>query len=315
MRRVAWPAMATGALVVAACAVALPGAPDCPVMPANNYWHADVSSLPVHPSSDQWVASIGADDTVHADFGSGTWDGGPIGIPYTTVDAAQPDVPISFYYPDESDPGPYPIPADAPIEGGSSATGDRHVIVVESDSCTLYEVYDATPDGDGSWSAGSGAIFDLGSNDLRPDGWTSADAAGLPILPGLVRWEEADRDNVRHALRLTAPQTQTSYVWPATHQAGAGSDPTLPPMGAWFRLKASVDIAGFSPEVQPILEAMATHGLILADNGSPWYITGVPDERWDNDLLRELADLTGSDFEAVDTAGLIVSTDSGQVAG
>jgi hypothetical protein len=282
-------------------------------MPNNNYWHADVSSLPVHPQSDAWVSSIGATVGVKADFGSGEWAGGPIGIPYVDVGESQAPAAISFLYADESDPGPYPIPEDPPIEGGPSATGDRHVIVVDRDACTLYEVFDAHPEPDGSWTAGSGAVFHLGSNDFRPDGWTSADAAGLPILPGLVRYEEVEASRVQHAIRFTAPVTQSAYVWPARHHAGVGSNPSLPPMGAWFRLKADVDLSALSAQTRPIAEAMQIYGMILADNGSPWFISGVPDERWDNDELRELLDLVGDDFEAVDTSSLIVDPDSGQV--
>lgn len=295
-------------------AVRLPEALSCPMMPADSYWHADVSGLPVHPRSDAWVASIGAGEPVHPDYGSGSWQGAPIGIPYTVVGGDPPGVPVSFLYAGESDPGPYPIPEDPPIEGGPDSDGDRHVLVVDRDACILYELYAAYPEGDGSWSAGSGAVFDLASNAFRPDGWTSADAAGLPILPGLVRFEEVALRDVRHAIRFTAPRTQRGYVWPARHFASSDPDPDLPPMGAWFRLKASIDPAGFSAQTRPIVEALQRHGMILADNGSPWFLSGVPDERWDDDVLRELRTLRGADFEAVDTSALIVDPDSGAVA-
>lgn len=283
----------------------------CEVFPADNIWNVPVTHLPVHPRSADYVRSIGADTGLHPDFGSGWWDGGPIGIPFVIVGVDQADVPIRFYYRSESDPGPYPIPADAPIEGGDRSQGDRHVLVVDEATCTLYEVYKAYPRQGGGWFGGSGAVFDMRSNDLRPEGWTSADAAGLPILPGLVRWEEVASGEIKHALRFTAAQTQSAYVWPARHEASSDADPTLPPMGARFRLKASVDLSSFSPEVRVILRAMQVYGIILADNGSDWYISGAPDPSWDNDVLHELGRIHGSDFEAVDASGLMVDPDSG----
>jgi hypothetical protein len=275
-----------------------------------------VDTLPLDPNSDVYVATMGADAYVHADFGSGEWppgSGSPIGIPYVDVPATQPLVDVSFYYADESDPGPYPIPTDAPIEGGPDSTGDRHVLVLERDTCILYEMYDAWPRSDGSWDAGSGAIFDLHSNALRPAGWTSADAAGLPILPGLVRYHEVESGEIRHALRVTAPQTRRSYIWPARHYASSLTGSQYPPMGQRFRLKADFDISGFAPEVQVILRALQRYGMFLADNGSAWYLSGVPDERWDNDVLHELHQVHGSDFEAVDESSLMIDSDSGQV--
>ena len=215
-------------------------------------------------------------------------------------------------YGSESDPGPFPVPADAPVEGGSGSDGDRHVLVVDRDNCLLYELYRAFPQGDGSWNADSGARYDLRSNALRPDGWTSADAAGLPIFPGLVRYDEVAAGEIAHAIRFTAPQTRQAYVWPARHYASSSSDPSLPPMGQRFRLKAGVDISGYSGPVQVILRAMKKYGIILADNGSAWYISGAPDERWDNDMLHELDNVRGSDFEAVDCSALMVDPDSGQ---
>jgi hypothetical protein len=292
---------------------------------ADNIWNRPVDALPVHPQSDVYVAAIGVDEHVHADFGAGEWppgSGSPIGIPYVVVPGTQPPVAVRFRYADESDPGPYPIPPGAPIEGGPAAEGDRHVLVLERETCTLYELFDAWPQADGSWVAGSGAVFDLGSNALRPAGWTSADAAGLPILPGLVRYDECAGEasgaaasssfEIRHALRFTAPRTQRAYVWPARHYASARTEIEYPPMGVRFRLKADVDLAGFSPETRVILSALQTYGMILADNGSPWYISGVPDERWDNDVLHELHRVRGADFEAVDVSSLMVHPDSGQ---
>jgi hypothetical protein len=261
----------------------------------------------VHANSDAYVASIGTDTHIHADFGS-EWEGSAIGIPYATVSGAQATVPITFTYDDESDLGPYPIPPDAPIEDGS----DRHVLVVDRDNCILYELFDAWLQPDGSWTAGSGAIFDLNSNDLREDGWTSADAAGLPILPGLVRYDEVAEGEIRHALRFTAEQTRKAYVWPARHYASELTGTEYPPMGQRFRLRADFDISGFSPEVQVILQALKKYGMMLADNGSDWFIIGAPDERWDNDMLHELDDVYGSDFEAVDVSSLMVDSDSGQ---
>ena len=309
--------LVASACVVAARAGAQSGGPTiagCPLLPADNIWNTRVDTLPIHPRSSDYVAAIGRDRTVHPDFGSGTWDGGPIGIPYTTVPGTQPRVPISFYYADESDAGPYPIPANAPIEGGPNSTGDRHVLVVDTTTCKLYEVYDAHPQPDGSWHAGSGAVFGLGSNALRPAGWTSADAAGLPILPGLVRYDEVATGEIRHALRFTAPVTQRLYVWPARHYASSNTSPSVPPMGQRFRLRASFDVSPFPPTVQVLLRALQRYGMMLADNGSSWYVSGAPDPRWNNDqMVGSLRLVKGSDFEAVDVSGLMVAANSGQV--
>ena len=283
----------------------------CAVLPANSIWNTRVDRLPVDADSDAYVATIGASDTVHPDFGSGEWDGGPIGIPFTTVPSAQPRVEVTFYYDDESDPGPYPVPPDAPIEGGPDAAGDRHVLVVDRDACVLYELYDAWPQLDGSWNAGSGAVYDLNSNALRQAGWTSADAAGLPILPGLVRFEEVAAGHIEHGLRFTAPETRNVYTWPARHYASDLWEPEYPPMGQRFRLKPGFDISGFEPEVQVILRALKTYGMMLADNGSAWYISGAPDDRWDNDVLHQLHQVPGSAFEAVDVTSLMIEPDSG----
>lgn len=288
-----------------------PSLAGCQLFPKDHIWNTRVDGLPPDKNSSAYISSIGASAHAHPDFGSGLWEDGPIGIPYTVVNANQAKVPVSFDYADESDPGPYPIPADAPIEGGSNADGDRHILVVDRDTCLLYELFYAYPEGEG-WSAGSGAIFDLNSYDLRPDGWTSADAAGLAILPGLIRYEEVASGEITHALRFTAPETRRDYVWPARHFASSLSDSSYPPLGQRFRLKQDFDISQFSPDIQVILTALKTYGMILADNGSAWYLSGAPDERWDNDILRELKELQGSDFEAVDVSSLMLSPDSGQ---
>lgn len=287
---------------------------DCQIFPPDNIWNTPINQLPVHPRSNQYIAAIGQDIALHPDFGSGEWDGGPIGIPYVVVPAGQPPVPITFiWYEDQSDPGPYPVPPDAPIEGGPNSDGDRHVLVMQQGSCHLYELYYAWPQADNSWEAGSGAIFDLNSHALRPDGWTSADAAGLPILPGLVRYEEVMSGEITHALRFTVPESQQAYLWPARHFASDNSDPNLPPMGLRVRLKASFDISGYPPQIQVILTALKKYGMFVADNGSPWFINGVPNEAWDNDqLVSWLATIHGSDFEAVDESGLMVDPNSGQ---
>lgn len=279
---------------------------NCPIFPANNYWNARVDSLPIHPKSDLWVDNIGRGESLHMDFGSGTWDGGPIGIPYNLLSGSTVNrYTLDFYYPDESDAGPYPIPDNPQIEYGS----DHHILVLETDTCTLYEIYDASFDNN-TWSGGSGAIWDLNSNALRPETWTSADAAGLPILPGLARYDEILSGEIKHALRFTAEET-AGYNWPARHMTSDPQD-EVPPMGACFRLKASYDISGFPPEMQVILRAMKTYGIILADNGSNWYVSGAPDERWDNDMLHLLDVLTGDDFEAVDTSVLMLDVNSGE---
>jgi hypothetical protein len=217
---------------------------------------------------------------------------------------------VSFDYADESDPGPYPIPAGALVEGGPNADGDRHVLVVDRSACKLYELFDAHPNGDGSWHAGAGAVYDLRSDALRPAGWTSADAAGLPIAAGLVRYDEVAAGKIDHAIRVTVPSSQNAYVWPARHAASDSGDPRLPPMGLRLRLKAGVDISGLPPQARVIAQAMKTYGVIVADNGSGWYISGVPDDRWDNDALHALDAITGTDFEAVDTSSLMADPNS-----
>ena len=285
---------------------------NCAVFPADNIWNTRVDQLPVHPSSSTWVNTIGASAHVHPDFGSGLYNGEPIGIPYVTVPGTQTKYPATFTYQSESDPGPYAIPLKAPIEGGSSSTGDRHVISVDTDNCILYEIYDAFPQA-ASWKAGSGAIFNLRSDALRTSTWTSADAAGLPIFPGLVRYDEIVAGEIRHAIRFTVPQTQKAFVWPARHEASSLTSAQYPPMGARFRLKSSFDISGFSATNQIILKALQRYGMMLADNGSSWYISGAPDSRWNNDDLHVLNSIAGSNFEAVDVSTLMEDPNSGAV--
>ncbi len=296
--------LATLGTVALASAHSPRGAARCPVFPPSNPWNQPVDSLPVAPNSAQMIRSIGLGAYVHADFGSGTWNGGPIGIPYVTVSKSQRRVPVKFDYASESDRGPYPIPANVPIEGGGSSTGDRHVIVVDRDRCRLYELYAAYPLADGKrWHAGSGAIWNLRSNHLRPKSWTSADAAGLPILAGLARYDEVKRGVIDHALRFTAPRTRRAYVYPARHYASSSNDPALPPMGLRVRLKASFDISHFPRQSRVVLQALKRYGMILADNGAPWYVSGAPSPRWNNDDLHQLHRLHGDAFEAVRTPG------------
>ena len=288
----------------------------CEIFPGDNIWNTPINDLPVAANSATYINTIGRDTTFHPDFGAGEWppgSGAPIGIPFITVPGSQAKVNVTFTYDDQSDVGPYPIPANPPIEGGPNSDGDRHILMVDQDNCTLYELFAAYPQNDGSWQAGSGAIFDLASHELRPDTWTSADAAGLPILPGLLRYEEVAGGEIRHAIRFTAPETRNTYVWPARHQASDLTGREYPPMGQRFRLRADFALNGYSPQIRVILRAMQKYGIILADNGSPWYLSGAPDERWDNELLRELKQLTGNDFEAVDSSSLVLDQNSGQV--
>jgi hypothetical protein len=303
MGRLAALAVVLLTLVGAASAVPtarLPQAPACPVFPASSPWNQRVDTLPVARNSDRVVAAIGADDHVHADFGSGLWAGGPIGIPITVVGKAQPRSRVAFEYADESDKGPYPIPRDVAIEGGRNADGDRHALIVDRDSCRLYELFALSPTAGGGWRAGSGAIFDLRSNRVRPAGWTSADAAGLPILPGLARYEDVARGRIDHALRFTVQQTRRAYVWPARHFASDRTDPSLPPMGLRFRLKRGYPIAGFPRQARIVLQALKEYGMIVADNGSNWYLSGAPHPKWSNDQLHTLHRIPGSAFEVVD---------------
>jgi hypothetical protein len=283
----------------------------CGLFPADNIWNRPVRDLPVHPQSAAYIESIGGDAVLHPDFGAGQWQGGPIGIPVTVARAGARLVPLHFTaYGDESDPGPYPIPTSAPVEGGPAAKGDRHVIVVDPATCTDYELYHARPRRDGSWNADAAAKWLLTSNALRPAGWSSADAAGLPILPGLVRYDEVASGVIRHAIRFTTSDIQDTYVWPAGHSDGTSTDPAAPPMGVRLRLKAGVDLTGFDAKTQVILRALQDYGMILADSGDRLNISGSPDSRWNDDLLLAMETIHASDFEVVDTSGLMIRPDS-----
>jgi hypothetical protein len=280
-------------------ALRLPSAPACPIFPANNAWNERVDKLPVAANSATLIASIGLDTGLHPDFGSGLYDGLPIGIPFDVVSRSTPRAHVTFDYADESDHVAYPIPKNVHIEGGS----DHHALLVDKSACRLYELF-ALQRTSGGWHAGSGATWSLRSNALRPAGWTSADAAGLPIFPGLARYDEVARGVIDHALRFTVEHTRRAYVYPARHYASSSDDPSLPPMGLRVRLKASVDISGFPRQARIVLQALKTYGMIVADNGSNWYISGAPDPRWSNDDLHTIGRITGSDFEVVDTSSL-----------
>ncbi|MGB8701539.1 MAG: hypothetical protein WCD18_19160 [Thermosynechococcaceae cyanobacterium] len=291
---------------------ASPTVSGCPVFPADNIWNARVDGLPVDSRSRAYIDSMGRNTHLHPDFGSGKWNGGPIGIPFNVVSGTQPKVKVKFTYATESDSGPYPIPTSPLIEGGPKSSGDRHVLLLDQDNCKLYELWKAYPQLSGTWKAGSGAIFDLNSNALRRAGWTSADAAGLPIFPGLVRYAEVSAGEIAHAIRFTASVTQRKYVWPARHYASSNTNLKVPPMGQRFRLKASFDISPYPRQVQVLLIAMKKYGLILADNGSDWYISGIPDSRWNNDVLvSSFNSITGDAFEAVDVSQLMIDSNSG----
>ena len=268
------------------------------IFPASDLWNRDISRDPVDPRSATYINSIGANLSLHPDFGT-VWKGVPNGIPYVVVAGSQPKVKIPFEYADESDPGPYPIPVNPPIEGGGKKEGDRHVLIIDRDNWIVYELFavEKTPDG---WRAGSGAIFSLRDNTVRPDGWTSADAAGLPIFPGLVRYDEVmEQKEIRHALRFTVQKTRRAYVPPARHFASRSDDPNLPPMGLRMRLRADYEISGFSPTAKVILTALKKYGMLLADNGGNWFMSGAPDPRWNDDDIATLKRVKGSDFEAV----------------
>ncbi len=268
------------------------------VFPSDNAWNTPINTQPVDPNSANLIASIGLTGSLHPDFGA-NYNGGPFGIPYVVVSGSQPMVQVSFQYADQSDPGPYPIPANAPIEGGASSTGDRHVIVIDRDYWKLYELWSAYPQTNGSWIAGSGAIFNLASDALRPAGWTSADAAGLPIFPGLVRYDEVSTGYINHALRFTVQHTRRGYIFPARHFASSNTSVNLPPMGMRVRLKASFNISGYPPEARVILQALKTYGMIVADNGSNWFLSGTADARWNDTQLNTLKYVKGTDFEVV----------------
>lgn len=290
----------------------------CPLFPANSIWNYNISHLPVIPNSANYIASIGITSKLHAAFGSPMPGYPPPGMPYVAVPGTQPYVSTHFYYTKESAPGPYPIPSNVPVEGGRQSPGDRHVIVVNGDTCTLYEMWASYPQPDGSWKAGSGAMWSLKSNSLRPEYWTSADAAGLPILPGLVRYDEVETGVINHALRVAVNHTQSAFLWPARHFASTHSSTNLPPMGLRLRLKASVDISSFSPQNRVILTALKHYGVFVADNSdlNSLELSGAhtPGDYWNNNDLALLGNLHASDFEAVDESALQVSPNSGQVA-
>jgi hypothetical protein len=303
-------AAATTALVAAlagSAATQRPAIAGCPVFPVSSPWNTPVDKLPVAADSATLIASIGLSAGVHADFGSGLYDGSRIGIPFVVVHGrSTPKSRVTFEYADESDKGPYPIPKNVPVEGSPAHAneGDRHVLIVDRDSCKLYELSGMQHTGT-HWSGWSGAIWSLRSNALRPSTWTSADAAGLPILPGLARWDgDASTGRINHALRFTVERTRRAFIYPARHYASSSTDPALPPMGLRVRLKASVNIAGLPTQARIVAQAMKTYGLILADNGSNWYVSGAPSPHWSNDQLHALGVLTGADFEVVDTSHL-----------
>jgi hypothetical protein len=289
-------------------ATSVPGTPPrlagCQILPSDNPFNQPVNRLPVAADSQQILARIGLEAHVHPDFGT-VYAGAPNGIPINVVTSRTRRVPVRFQYASESDGHYYPVPRHASIEGGAHSSGDRHVILLDRSTCTDYELFAARPHDHGRrWSAGSGAIFNLRSDHLRPAGWTSADAAGLPILPGLARYSEVAAGAIHHALRFTSPCTGPHYVYPARHEAASCSASYAPPMGLRVRLKASVDISSLPYQARVVAAALKRYGLILADNGSPWYISGAPDRHWNNDTLHELGRLTGSDFEVVDTSSL-----------
>ncbi len=274
------------------------------VLPADNPWNRRIDREPVDPNSAALVASIGVDRPLHPDFGV-EWMGAPSGIPYVVVPGTQPKVPVTFTYGPESDPGPYPVPPGAPIEGGRNSTGDRHILMIDRDNWKLYELFSAYPEGNG-WRAGSGAIFDLNSNTLRPAGWTSADAAGLPVFPGLVRRDEVlEQKAIRHALRFTCRRTRMAYVHPARHYASRLTDANLPPMGMRARLRADYDISRFPAPARVILTALKEYGMFLADNGGDWFVSGAPDPRWDEEELATLKRVRGRDFEVVRMGAIV----------
>ena len=303
--------LAALAVPVATTATAAPvGGSTCRVFPADNYWHADIRDLPVHPRSDQWLAPMHTEVNLHPDFGPSFGDGPNYGIPVTVVGHAHPKVKVRFTYADESDRVRYPLGSDTRIEGGRKSTGDRHALIVDKGVCKLYETY-ATRHTSHGWRAGSGAVWSLKSNALRPDGWTSADAAGLPILPGLLRWNEVKARHVDHAIRFTTDVTSRWHLWPARHDAGSQDSHRYPPMGARFRLRSSYDASNLGAKARAVVRAMKTYGLVLADNGSPWYFTGEQDKHWPNAFIDDLKTIPASAFEAVDTSSLMVDPDSG----
>ena len=282
------------------------------IFPTNNVWNIPISGLPIHQNSKKYIESIGSSKPVHPDFGSGTWEGQPMGIPINVVGPNTKRVQVTFEYADESDKVAYPIPDNPKIEGGIDSDGDRHLISLDPSALKLYELFQVSKAKNGSWSAGSGAVYDLRSNSLRPEEWTSADAAGLPILPGLLRYAEVASGSIDHALRFTAPKTQRAFVWPARHAASSDSSDKLPPMGIRLRLRSNFDETAFPKDCQVILRCLKKYGMFLADNGSSWYISGEPDERWNNDTLHKLSEVTGADFEVVDESSMMVNRNSAE---
>jgi hypothetical protein len=276
----------------------------CAMFPRNNIWNTPIDHLPVHANSEKFIETGGIQRNLHPDFSK---EGG---IPFIVVPANQPMVQIDLVS-SESDPGPYPIPNNVPIEAGPPDS-DTHGLVLRQGECKLYEIYQLSKQPNGVWKGSSGAVFDLKGNALRPDGWTSADAAGLPILPGLVRYAEIEAGEINHAIRLTVPRTRNEYVWPARHFASRLWEPQYPPMGTRFRLKANYDISGFPKDVQVLLRALKKYGMILADNGQSWFLTGAPDPRWDDNLWATIKQVKGSDLEAVDASSLMISPHSAQ---
>lgn len=307
-------ALAVSAVAIVGCACASAGSPDgataapdargtvggCPTFPADNWWHADVSALPVHPRSTAWLRHMSTDADLHPDFGPTR----RYGIPVTVVGAGHRKVKVRFQYRDESDRVRYPLGKDTRIEGGAHASGDRHAIVVDKGACKLYETWNTRKRSDG-WHAGSGAVWDLRSNALRPDGWTSADAAGLPILPGLLTWPEVRDDHIDHAIRFTVDETSKHHIWPARHDAGSHSSCRYPPMGARFRLKADYDTSSLGTKARRVADAMKKYGLVLADNGSDWFFQGATTTSWPDGLVADLKTIPADQFEAVDTASII----------
>ncbi len=285
------------------------------IFPEDHIWNVPVDTLPVDARSADYVSTIGRTGSLHPDFGADLDGTGPFGIPYNVVNNTVQKKTVTFDYDDESDPGPYPVPANPLIEGGPDSDGDRHILMVHKDEKKVYELYGAYRQPDGSWTAGSGAIFDLTGYALRPAGWTSADAAGLAMLPGLVRYEEVEAGEITHAIRFTVQKTQKAYVWPARHYASSQTGLQYPPMGQRFRLKASFDTSGYPPQARVVLEALKKYGMILSDNGGNWFISGVPDSRWDDTALNTLKQVKGSDFEAVDESSLMIAADSGKARG
>jgi hypothetical protein len=315
---VAVVAVAAVGLLAAGCGAATTSGPTeqlmlagdvsgCTVFPGDNYWHADIRGLPVNARNKAWRSHMSISRDLHPDFG-----GPEYGIPVTVVDGTHPTVPVTFDYDDESDHVDYPFGDDTRIEGGRNSGGDMHAVVVDQTRCRLYETWDTTESG-GRWRAGSGATWDLGSNALRPNGWTSADAAGLPILPGLLRWDEVRDGTLDHAVRFTTDVTSRWHVWPARHDAGSRDSHNYPPMGARFRLKKSFDASGYSDYAKTVIRAFKKYGLVLADNGSPWYFQGEQNAAWPDGLVEELKTIPARAFVAVDTHSLQVDPSTAQV--